>query len=164
MPIQKVMGDSAGLVLKLAMVLAVVYAIVMPIVTSMSFIVSIHRALIILLVAAPFSVVTSIPIAGVVGLCQNARHGIVYNNAYSMEAMADVTAAVFDKSGIFTEECPRIIAIHSDVLDYDTFLNFVAHAVYYSEQPIANAISAVFDHDYKLDVIKDFREIPGCGV
>lgn len=164
MSIQKVMGDSAGLVLKLAMVLAVVYAIVMPIVTSMSFIVSIHRALIILLVAAPFSVVTSIPIAGVVGLCQNARHGIVYNNAYSMEAMADVTAAVFDKSGIFTEECPRIIAIHSDVLDYDTFLNFVAHAVYYSEQPIANAISAVFDHDYKLDVIKDFREIPGCGV
>ena len=164
MPIQKVMGDSAGLVLKLAMVLAVVYAIVMPIVTSMSFIVSIHRALIILLVAAPFSVVTSIPIAGVVGLCQNARHGIVYNNAYSMEAMADVTAAVFDKSGIFTEECPRIIAIHSDVLDYDTFLNFVAHAVYYSEQPIANAISAVFDHDYKLDVIKDFRDIPGCGV
>ena len=62
MSIQKVMGDSAGLVLKLAMVLAVIYAIVMPIVTSMSFIVSIHRALIILLVAAPFSVVTSIPI------------------------------------------------------------------------------------------------------
>ena len=164
MPIQKVMGDSAGLVLKLAMVLAVIYAIVMPIVTSMSFIVSIHRALIILLVAAPFSVVTSIPIAGAVGLCQNARHGIVHNKAYSMEAMADVTAAVFDKSGIFTEECPRIIAIHSDVLDYATFLNCVAHAVYYSEQPIANAISAVFDHDYKLDVIKDFREIPGCGV
>jgi Cd2+/Zn2+-exporting ATPase len=164
MSIQKVMGDSAGLVLKLAMVLAVIYAIVMPIVTSMSFIVSIHRALIILLVATPFSVVTSIPVAGVVGLCLNARHGIVYNNAYSMEAMADVTSAVFDKSGIFTEECPRIIAIHSDVLDYDTFLNFVAHAVYYSEQPIANAISAIFDHDYKLDVIKDFREIPGCGV
>lgn len=54
--------------------------------------------------------------------------------------------------------------MHSDVLDYDTFLNFVAHAVYYSEQPIANAVSAVFDRDYKLDVIKDFREIPGYGV
>ena len=54
--------------------------------------------------------------------------------------------------------------MHSDVLDYDTFLNFVAHAVYYSEQPVANAISAVYDRDYKLDVIKDFREIPGYGV
>jgi Cd2+/Zn2+-exporting ATPase len=78
--------------------------------------------------------------------------------------MADVSVAIIDKNGIFTEECPKIIAMHSDVLDYDTFLNFVAHAVYYSEQPIANAISAVFDHDYKLDVIKDFREIPGYGV
>ena len=164
MSIQRVMSSSAGLILKLAMVLAVVYAIVMPIVTSMSFSVSIHRALIILLVATPASVVVSIPVAAAVGLCQSARHGVVFGSASSLEAMADVSAAVFDKNGIFAEECPRIIAMHSDVLDYDTFLNFVAHAVYYSEQPIANAISAVFDHDYKLDVIKDFREVPGYGV
>ena len=164
MSIQNVMSGSAGLVLKLAMALAVIYAIAMPIITSMSFIVSIHRALIILLVATPFSVIAAIPMAATVGLCQSARYGVVFNNAYSMEAMTDISAAVFDKSGIFTEECPRIIAMHSDVLDYDTFLNFVAHAVYYSELPVANAISAIFDHDYKLDVIKDFREIPGCGV
>lgn len=164
MSIQGVMASSAGLVLKLAMVLAVIYAIAMPIITSMSFSVSIHRALIMLLVATPGSVVASIPNAAAVGLCQSARHGIVFGNASSLEAMADVSVAVFDKNGIFAEECPRIIAMHSSVLDYDTFLNFVAHAVYYSEQPVANAISAVFDHDYKLDVIKDFREIPGCGV
>lgn len=164
MSIQNVMGGSAGLVLKLAVILAFAYAILMPILTNMSISVSIHRALMILLVATPFSVVASIPTAGAVGLCQSAKFGIVFGSAYSLEAMADVSAAVFDKSGIFTEECPRIIAMHSDVLDYDTFLNFVAHAVYYSEQPIANAISAVFDHDYKLDVIKDFREIPGYGV
>ncbi len=164
MSIRNVMGESAGLVLKLAMLLALAYAIVMPVLTGMSFSVSIHRALMILLVATPFSVVASIPTAGAVGLCQSAKYGVVFGEAYSLEAMADVSAAVFDKSGIFAEECPRIIAMHSDVLDYDTFLNFVAHAVYYSEQPIANAISAVFDHDYKLDVIKDFREIPGYGV
>ena len=164
MSIQKVMGDSAGLILKLAIALAVLYAILMPLLTNMSFSVSIHRALMILLVASPFSVVASIPTAGAVGLCQSAQHGFVFNSAYSLEAMADVSAAVFDKGGIFAEECPRIIAMHSDRLDYDTFLNFVAHAVYYSEQPIANAVSAVFEHDYKLDVIKAFREIPGYGV
>ncbi len=164
MSIQNVLGQSAGLVLKLAMGFAIVYAIVMPIVTGMSISVSIHRALMILLVATPFSVIAAIPAAGSVGLCQSAQRGFVFNSAYSLEAMADVTAAVFDKNGIFAEECPRIIAMHSDRLDYDTFLNFVAHAVYYSEQPIANAISAVFEHDYKLDVIKDFREIQGYGV
>ena len=120
MSIQQVMSGSAGLILKLAMLLAVVYAVAMPIVTSMSFSVSIHRALIILLVAAPASVVVSIPIAAAVGLCQSARHGIIFGSASSLEAMADVSAAVFDKNGIFAEECPRIIAMHSDVLDYDT--------------------------------------------
>ena len=164
MSIQNVMGSSAGMVLKVAMVLALVYAIAMPLVTSMSFVVSIHRALIILLVATPFSVVAAIPMAGMVGLCQSARQGIIFNDAKSLESMADVSVAVFDKTGIFTEECPRIVAMHSDVLDYDTFLNFVAHAVYYSEQPVANAISAIYERDYKLDVIKDFREIPGYGV
>ena len=164
MSIQQVMSSSAGLILKIAMLLAVIYAIAMPVVTSMSFSISIHRALVMMLAATPASVVVSFPLAAAVGLCQSARHGIVFGSAAPLEAMADVSAAVFDKNGIFAEECPRIIAMHSDVLDYDTFLNFVAHAVYYSEQPVAKAISAVYDHDYKLDVIKDFREIPGYGM
>jgi hypothetical protein len=63
MSIQKVMESSAGMVLKLAILVAIIYAIAMPIITSMSFIVSIHRALIILLVATPFSIVASIPMA-----------------------------------------------------------------------------------------------------
>ncbi len=164
MSIRQVMSSSAGLILIIAMVLAVVYAIAMPVITSMSFAISIHRALVMILAAVPGSVVVSFPLAAAVGLCLSARHGIVFGSAAPLEAMADVSTAVFDKNGIFAEECPRIIAMHSDVLDYDTFLNFVAHAVYYSEQPVANAISAVYDHDYKLDVIKDFREIPGYGM
>ncbi len=164
MSIENVMGSSAGFILRLAMVFAVGYAIAMPIVSNMSFSVSIHRALIMILVATPSAVVVSIPSAGIVGLCQSASRGIVFGNSYSLEAMTDVSAAVFDKSGVFAEECPRIISMHSDKLDNDTFLNFLAHAVYYSEQPFANAVSAMYDQDYKLDVIKDFREIPGYGV
>lgn len=164
MAIENVMRVSAGTILRLAMLIAVVYAIVLPLATSFSFRVSIHRALMILMIATPMSVIVSIPVAAIVGICAAARQGVVFQNAYGLEAMADAGAAVFDKNGIFTEECPRIIAMHSSVLDQDTFLNFAAHAVYYSEQPVANAIAAVFDKDYKLEVIKDFREIPGYGV
>lgn len=164
MAIKNVMETSASTILRLAMLFAVVYAIALPLFTSYSFSISIHRALVILILATPMSVVAAIPSAGIVGLCFAARHGMLFNNAYGLEAMADTGVAVFDKSGIFTEECPRVIAMHSDVLDQDTFLNFVAHALYYSEQPVAHAISAIFDHEYRLDVIKDFREIPGYGV
>ena len=164
MAIENVMRSSAGTILRVAMLLAVVYAIALPLFTSFGFLISIHRALIILLIATPMSVVASIPVAGLVGLCSSAGRGLVFNDAYSMEAMADASVAVIDKNGVFTDECPRVISMYSDVLDQETFLNFVAHAVYYSEQPVANAISAVFDRDYRLEVIKDFREIPGYGV
>ena len=43
-------------------------------------------------------------------------------------------------------------------------MNFAAHAVYYSEQPFAKAISDAFTQDYKLDLISDFQDIPGSGV
>ena len=164
MAIENVMRSSAGTILRLAMLLAVVYAIALPLFTNYGFLISIHRALVILLIATPMSVVVSIPVAGLVGLCSCADHGLVFNNAYSMEAMADASVAVIDKSGVFTESCPRVISMYSEVLDQDTFLNFVAHAVYYSDQPVANAISAVLDREYRLEVIKDFREIPGSGV
>ena len=164
MSIQRVMEGSAGSILKLAMIFAIVYAIALPIMTSLGFGISIHRALIILLIATPLSVVVSIPIAAIVGICDCAKNGIVFGNAYSMEAMADANVAVFDKNGVFTDDSPRVLSMRSDLMDQDTFLNFVAHAVYYSEQPIANAVSAIFDQEYKLDVIKDFRDIPGYGV
>ncbi len=164
MELENVMRSSAGGVLRLAMILAVACAVAMPLITSLSFRISIHRALMILMIATPFSVIVSIPIAGYVGLCRCAGQGIVFGNAYSMEAAADVSVAVFDKSIICSDQIPGIVTMRSDVLDYNTFLSFVAHAVYYSDQPFSRAISAVFDQEYKLEVITDFQDLPGCGV
>jgi Cd2+/Zn2+-exporting ATPase len=164
MSIESVMKNSASSVLKLAMIFAVIYAIALPIFTNYTFTVSIHRALTIILIATPMSVTVSIPLAAVVGMCYSAQQGVVIENASTIEALADSTVAVFDKGGIFAEECPRIIAMYSDVLDSSTFMNFVAHSVYYSNQPIAKAISAAFDQDYKLEVIGNFRDVPGYGM
>lgn len=164
MSIESVMKSSSGSVLKLAMILSVIYAIALPIFTNYTYIVSIHRALTIILIATPMSVAVSIPLAAIVGMCYSAQQGVVIEKASSLEAMADSTVAIFDKGGIFADECPRIIAMYSDILDSATFMNFVAHAVYYSDQPIAKAVSAAFDQEYKLDVISDFRDIPGYGM
>lgn len=164
MSVESVMKSSSGSVLKLAMILSVIYAIVLPIVTSYTYIVSIHRALMIILIATPMSVVVSIPLAARVGICYSAQQGVIIEKASTLEAMADSTVAVFDKGGIFADECPRIIAMYSDVLDSATFMNFVAHSVYYSDQPIAKAITAAFDQDYKLEILSGFRDIPGYGM
>ena len=164
MRLESSMSYSAGSVLKLAMVLAVVYAIAYPLLSGNSYIVSIHRAITIILIATPMSVVAAMPLAGWVGLCYSAQQGIVFKNARSMELTASAKTFVFDKAGVFTEEFPRVISVDATVVSQETFLSFAAHAVYYSEQPFAKAISSLFDEEYKLDVIEDFSEIPGLGV
>ena len=164
MNICDVMKTSSGGILRLAMIFAVFYAIALPVITSFSYLVSIHRALMILLIATPMSVVVSIPVAAIVGICYCAQQGIVFNNASAMETLGYSQVAVFDKAGIFTEDSPKIIALHSELMSSDAFISFIAHAVYYSEQPIANAVAEVYDKEYQLDIISDFHDIPGYGV
>ena len=158
-----VIGRSASVVLKAAMVLAVLYAIIVPF-TGPSFRTSIHRALMILALCTPLSVIVSMPLTAIVAQCFAGAQGVIFNKARSMEETAHAETAVFDKAGIFSEEAPKLLAVRSDMLDKETMMNFSAHALYYSEQPVAKAVSDAYDQEYKLDVISDFAEIPGSGV
>ena len=155
---------SATTVLRIAMILALVYAILLLFLGDYSLRTSLHRALMILIVCTPFSVVAAMPLAGIYGLCFSARQGVEFNQAATMEDTAQAGTVVFDKAGIFSQDKPRVLSVQSNILDNRTFMNFAAHAVYYSEQPFAQAISSSYGAEYKLDVISDFQEIPGNGV
>ena len=155
---------SADLLLKIAMVIALLYIFLLPRLGDYTYSVAIHRALMIMMTAIPASVVIAMPYTALVGLCDGARNGILFRNGKVMEKTADTNVAVFDKAGIFASGAPELQSVHSDVLDRKTFMSFVAHAVYYSEQGFAKAIPALSEQDYKLEVISDFVDVPGCGV
>ena len=157
-------GKSASLVLKIAMAGALLFAIVILFLGDFSVRTSLHRALMILIVCTPFSVIAAMPLTGIYGMCFSAQQGVVFNDAATMEDSAQVRTVVFDKAGIFSQDKPRVLSVQSNILDNRTFMNFAAHAVYYSEQPFAQAISSSYGAEYKLDVISDFQEIPGNGV
>ena len=155
---------SADLILKIAMILSVVYIFLLPRLGAYSYKVSIHRALMIIVASIPASVVVAMPYTALVGLCFGTRSGILFKDGQTMEKAAETNVVVLDKAGIFSTGAPELEALHSDVLDQHTFLSFVAHAVYYSEQPFAKAIPALPEQEYKLELISDFEDIPGCGV
>lgn len=164
MNIEDVMGGSAGKMLKYAVIISVIYAVALPIITNYSVRTSVHRAITIILVATPMSVVVSMPLAGIIGICLSARHGVFFESASQMETVGDTDIAVFDNTGVFCEECPRIVGISSDVIDKKTFLTFAAHALYYSDQPVARAVAAVYSDEHRLELISNFVDIPGYGV
>ena len=164
MTMESAVGSAASFILKIALGIAVLYAVLIPIFTNLSFAVAIHRALTIIVIATPLSVVVAMPLTGIIGICYSAQFGVIFNRAAAMEKAAEVDTAVFDKPGVFADDHPKLVSVQSDLLDKSTFMNFAAHAVYYSEQPFAKAISDAFTLDYKLDLISDFQDIPGCGV
>ena len=164
MQIHQTLQGSAEFVLRFVLVFSLIYAFLFPFITGISFRVSIHRALMILLIASPLSVAVSFPVVAVTALCHGAQNGILFNNAAVMEKLTGVNVALFDKPGVFSEETPHVIGLQSDLLDKKTFLNFLAHAVYYSDQPFAKAIADYYNQEYRLDLINHFNEIPGCGV
>ena len=155
---------GADLLLKIAMVFALLYIFLLPRLGDYTYSVAIHRALMILMTAIPASVVVAMPYTALVGLCYGARNGVLFRSGKVMEKAADTNVVIFDKAGIFSSGAPELQSVRSDVLDRKTFMSFVAHAVYYSEQPFAKAVPALSEQDYKLEVISDFVDVPGCGV
>ena len=157
-------NSAASFVLKILIGFAVLFAILAPLLTHLTVRESIHRALSIILIATPASVMLSIPLVGIVGIFSAARFGVLFNKASSIEKLSDIKTLIVDKAGVLAEECPKLLSVQSDVLDTNTFLTFAAHAVYYSEQPIAKVLSNATDGEYKLEVVSNFSEIPGWGV
>ena len=160
----KKIASSAEFVLKILIGFAVLFAILAPLLTHLTVKEAIRRALSIIVIATPASVVLSIPLAGLVGIFSASRFGALFGKASSIEKLAGVRTLIVDKAGVLAEESPKLLTVQSDILDTNTFLTFAAHAVYYSEQPIAKVLANATDGEYKLEVISNFNELPGYGV
>lgn len=155
---------SADIILKIAMALAVLYAILLPLFTTFGYRTSVHRALMVMLVSTPATMLISLPVTAIVGMCLSAGEGAVVSDAASLEQLSEADTVVFDNAGVFSEDEPKIISIQPKLIDRKTFIVFAAHAAYYSEQSFAKLFSQLYDQEYKLDVISDFVDIPGLGV
>ena len=155
---------AADLLLKIVMIFALVYIFLLPRLGDYTYKVAVHRALMMIMTAIPASVVVAMPLTALTGLCFAARNGVLFRNGRAMEKTSDANVVVFDKAGIFSSGEPELRTVHSDILDRNTFMNFAAHAVYYSEQPFAKAVPTLDEQNYKLEVISDFVDVPGCGV
>ncbi len=160
----KTIEASASFILKILIGFAVLFAILAPLLTHLTVREAIRRALSIIVVSTPLSIVLSIPLVGLVGIFAASRFGALFGKASTIERLSNIKTLIVDKAGVLAEDCPKVLSVQSDVLDTNTFLTFAAHAVYYSEQPIAMALANATDGEYKLEVISNFKELPGYGV
>ena len=159
----EMLESSSSFDLKVALAFAVLFAIVMPLVSSMSFRTSIHRAITMMVVCAPLYIVASSPLVSSLAIGTASRFGILFRNAKSLNNVKKIRSAAIDKPGVLASQYPQLIAIKSSVTDNDTFMNFAAHAVYNCNLPFAKAIGEAYSNEYQLSLISESEEISGYG-
>ena len=124
-----------------------------------------YRALALLIIACPCSLVISTPVTVVSGIGAASRRGILIKGGAVLEAAGRLKALVFDKTGTLTEGRPvveRVIPLGG--LDRDETLRLAGALERRSEHPLAHAIlSAAGKVEQELPAVSRFQGIPGRG-
>lgn len=152
------------MLLKAALLVALIYAVLMPLITEMTYVMSIRRGLMLILAAAPASALISFPLSAETGLALAASHGVLVKNSEVLENLSHVTAAAFDKDEVFADACPKLASISSPILDNGTFKALAAYVAYNSQLRIAVPILAAYKGTVMPQYIEKSNDIPGCGM
>ena len=127
-----------------------------------------YRALALLIIACPCSLVISTPVTVVSGIGAASRRGILIKGGAVLEAAGRIRALVFDKTGTLTEGRPVV----ERVLDLDgrggnEALKLAGALERRSEHPLAHAILSAAGEagavGQELPAVSGFRGIPGRG-
>ncbi|RUS68517.1 hypothetical protein EGW08_023721 [Elysia chlorotica] len=147
-------------------VLAIVIAIVPPLLLGKDWYAWIYEALVILVIACPCALVISTPISIVSSLACAARNGILIKGGTFIEIPARLKAIAFDKTGTLTEGSPTVRKIVAYQGYTDEFLLQIAASLESSvDHPIATAIiNYTTDDGINLLEPESVQIIAGKGV
>ena len=126
----------------------------------------VYRALALLIVACPCSLVISIPVAVVSAVGGLARRGVLVKGGQALEDLARVEAVAFDKTGTLTLGLPQLVEVVTlDGAGEDEALRLVASLERHSEHPLAAAlVRAARERGLSPAGVTGFAVRPGRGV
>ena len=145
--------------------LAVLLAILPPLLSGGLWHEWIYRALALLVISCPCALVISTPVTIVSGLANAARNGVLIKGGVYLENLHKIKAIAFDKTGTITTGQPivkDVIALNG--ASRNEIIRIAASIESHSEHPIAEAIKN-YAMNLKLDILapRDFKAEPGLG-
>lgn len=141
--------------------LAVLLAVVPPLVTGEPFYDWVYRALTFLVISCPCALVISVPLSFFGGIGGASKAGVLIKGSNYIETLANVETLVFDKTGTLTKGVFEVQKVETTI-DQKDFLRYVASAEQSSSHPIAQSIVNYVDQP--LSSVSHLEEIAGFGI
>ena len=114
--------------------LALLLAIIPPLLGMGAWSDWILRGLTFLVVSCPCALVISVPLSFFGGIGGASKLGVLVKGSNYLEALAKVDTVVFDKTGTLTNGTFNVVAVHTEHdIDPDYLLSYAAHAESYSD-------------------------------
>lgn len=144
--------------------LAVLMAVVVPLVTKDSFSEWIYRALNFLVVSCPCALVISVPLSFFGGIGGASRNGILIKGSTYLEALSCADTVVFDKTGTLTQGVFRVQAVHAESVSEAELLYYAAGAEQFSSHPIADSLCNACGTLPPQSAVRDMKNHAGKGI
>ncbi|MBS5064926.1 MAG: heavy metal translocating P-type ATPase [Hungatella hathewayi] len=159
--------------------LALLLAIVPPLLTGQPWSVWVYRACSFLVVSCPCALVISVPLSFFGGLGAASKQGILMKGSNYLEAVANLDTVVFDKTGTLTTGKFQVAEVmlaggsHNDgrqdqgISDHGTreeLLKLAAYSEFHSNHPIALSVKEAYGKEVDQNLIESVEEIAGHGI
>ena len=148
---------------------AVILAILPPLILGGGWADWIQRACIFLVISCPCALVISVPLGFFGGIGASSKIGILVKGSNYLEAVAEMTTIVFDKTGRlrkgeFTVSEGLPSAEKNNTIGKEELLEIAAYGEGYSNHPIANSIREAYGKTLSMERVTDTEEIAGHGI
>lgn len=169
-PTQRFVDRFARLYTPTLVVLAILVALVPPLVFQQPWMRWVYEALVLLVIACPCALVISTPVTVVSGLAAAARRGILIKGGIYLEEGRRLRVIAVDKTGTITEGRPRVQDVRSlNSLASDSILRLAASIDAGSDHPVARAVAAAWTQQKTEAVgalfpVQHFTSVTGKGV
>ncbi len=121
------------------------------------------RAVTILVVFCPCSLVLATPTAIMAAIGNATKHGFLVREGDALERLAKVSKVTFDKTGTLTYGTPNVTSVESiSAYSKEDIFTFASAVEQFSEHPLGKAIVKCYGK--KTVAAKNFQMIPGEGV
>lgn len=164
-PAEQWVDRFARIYTPVVMGLAILVALLPPLVGLGTWSAWFYRALVLLVIACPCALVISTPVSIVSGLASAARHGVLIKGGAFLEAPAYLQAIAFDKTGTLTRGVLQVAeVIPVATLSESGVLQLAASLEAQTDHPVARAILAHAKAQGITPVtVREFEIVPGKG-